>query len=451
MRMLPAEAERVIERHERVYGEAPTHIALAPGRINLIGEHTDYQGGFVFPAAIDRYVIVAAHLTTGSTRLVSDHDPHPAEFDANTVNPLDKPSLPVWAAYPAGMAWALQAGTVPNINATVGATLPVGSGLSSSAAIEMAFGTLWRLLGALEISDPELALAGQRAENQFVGMNCGIMDQTASLFGVADHALFVDTLRPGEPEPIRLPEGLAMVVCDTRVKHALQGSEYNDRRRDSESAARKLGVEFLRKANLEMLGQADLTEVEFKRAHHIITENQRVLDFKGSLPQYCWHPAGTPESQSPPESGASNSEFGERGRDGCATGPYRWQPAGDPESGSPRESGSQSAEFGERGQDARATLGELMQSSHESLRDDYEVSCPELDVMAEAAWEHPACVGARMMGGGFGGACIALVQSDAVEEFINQTAKSYLQRASIEGSFLAVRAVVGASAWKLEP
>ncbi|MBX7134251.1 MAG: galactokinase [Fimbriimonadaceae bacterium] len=412
MRMLPAEAERVIERHERVYGVAPTHIALAPGRINLIGEHTDYQGGFVFPAAIDRYVIVATSLASGPTRLVSDHDPHAAEFDANTVNLLDKDRLPTWVAYPAGMAWALQ-GRLPNINATVGATLPVGSGLSSSAAIEMAFGTLWRLLGELEFSDAELALAGQRAENQFVGMNCGIMDQTASLFGVADHALFVDTLRPGEPEPIRLPEGLAMVVCDTRVKHALQGSEYNDRRRDSESAARKLGVEFLREANLEMLAGGGLTEVEFKRALHIITENQRVLEFRKALPQYRWHPAGNPDLQSPPVSRSSRSEFGERGRDG------------------------------------RATLGELMRASHESLRDDYEVSCPELDLMAEAAWGHEACIGARMMGGGFGGACIALVQSEGVQDFIVSVGRNYLERSTIEGSFIVVKAVAGAAAWRL--
>jgi galactokinase len=384
MTMLPAET---VERFESTFGGKPTHAAVAPGRINLIGEHTDYHGGFVLPVAINRSVTVAARVTDQPSRLVSANASEIADFDAADAGAA---TLPNWGKYPAGVAWALSAKTgriLPNILGSIGSDLPLGSGLSSSAAIEMAFATLWRLITPLDLSDGDLALAGQRAENEFVGMNCGIMDQTASLFGQAGAALFVDTLHPERPEPLSLPPDLALMVCDTNVKHELASSAYNLRRQQSESAAAKLGVRLLREVDLNKLEseKGKLTDVEYRRARHIITENARVVAFRDALI-------------------ASH----------------------------------------------QTELGPLMLASHESLRTDYEVSCPELDAMAAAAREHPACVGARMMGGGFGGACIALVDHRQAEDFSRTILQRYFESTGIQGALLQCEAVDGARAWAIE-
>lgn len=378
--------EEAVDLFVRTYGHQPVLAAIAPGRVNLIGEHTDYHGGFVFPAAIDRYVFVAASIVDAKSSLVSTLTNEPAAFEAGSGH---KEGMPSWARYPAGVAWALGEETgirLPNLEAAVHATLPVGSGLSSSAAIEMAFGTLWRLAGGLPVGDPQLALAGQRAENEFVGMNCGIMDQTASLFGVSGHAIFVDTRVPGKPIPEPLPQGLSLVVCDTNVKHEHTGSGYNDRRRESEEAARILKVRLLRDADRALVDskREELGDVCYRRAKHIVTENARVVDFRYAL------------------------EAGDRER-----------------------------------------VGELMRASHASLRDDYEVSCPEADVMSDAANAHPACIGARMMGGGFGGACIALVESDQVEPFCDCCGATYQRSTGIAGTFMTCQAVDGARAFRL--
>lgn len=365
------------------FGGEPTHFAQAPGRINLIGEHTDYHDGYCFPAAIDGWITVAARVAD-RTELFSELTGETVELDLNAP---DREALPNWARYPVGMAWAIgerRSVRLPNIQAVIHSNLPTGAGLSSSAAIEMAFGTLFRLLGDVSIDDAQLARAGQQAENSFVGMNCGIMDQTASLFGKAGHALFLDTADPAHPVPVPLPEELAYVVCDTEAKHELTGSEYNTRRQESEAAARKLGVDALRwatKANL-LASSHLLSDVEFRRARHVITECERVLLFRNSL------------------------EVGDRNG-----------------------------------------LGDLLRASHKSLRDDYEVSCSELDAMAEAANAHAACLGARMMGGGFGGACIALVQADRADEFVAATTIAYRESTGIEPSIRVCRAVDGARAW----
>lgn len=365
------------------FGADPTHFAKAPGRINLIGEHTDYHDGYCLPAAIDAWVTVAARISDQTT-LASALSNEEATLE---INEPDRDAVPSWARYPVGVAWALRENRsvrLPNIEAMVHSTLPTGAGLSSSAAIEMAFGTLFRLLADLNITDAQLARAGQQAENSFVGMNCGIMDQTASLFGREGHALFIDTADPGHPVSVPLPANLAYVVCDTRVKHEHTGSGYNDRRQESETAARKLGVEGLRWATMGNLKASShlMSDVEYRRAKHVITECERVLLFRNSL-----------------------------------------------------EVGDQNA------------LGELLRASHASLRDDYEVSCPELDVMSETANRHSACLGARMMGGGFGGACIALVQADQAEAFAQDTAAGYYAATEIEPSIRVCRAVDGARAW----
>lgn len=362
---------------------SPTHFAKAPGRVNLIGEHTDYHDGLCFPAAIDAFVEVEAR-EAEITRIWTDLNGEEVSFD---VNALDRTALPVWARYPAGVAWALSEATgkrLPNIEAKVTSSLPAGSGLSASAAIEMAFATLWRTMANLDVTGAELARLGQRAENGFVGMNCGIMDQTASLFGRQDHALFLDTHDPGNPIPMKLPDGIAIVILDTMVKHELAASEYNLRRRESEDAALKLGVSALRWCTLAHLEANShlLSAIEKKRAKHVITECHRVQLFRNSL------------------------DVGDRNG-----------------------------------------LGDLMRGSHISLRDDFEVSCAESDAMAESAWGAPGCLGARMMGGGFGGACIGLVEASAVEPFLDETAAQYRKATGIEPALRVCRAVDGARAW----
>lgn len=387
MHELPEGWQSAVRLYRQSFDGSPSFLAVAPGRVNLIGEHTDYQGGFVFPAAVDLFIFVAAGPSTEDSVLVSDTQSDPHQFAVSSLKPGGAPS---WGDYAAGVAWAIQAETgltLPNLRAAITSTLPIGSGLSSSAAVEMAFGTLWRKLAGLNIEDGTLAALGQVAENRFVGMRCGIMDQTASLFGKKGSALFVDTLRADKPTPVPIPDGLAIVVCDTQVKHELTGTEYNDRRAQSESAAEILGVTTLREVDPEQLERrkGGLTDALYRRARHIITENQRVLDFKSAL---------------------EASKLSE--------------------------------------------IGGLMRASHQSLREDYEVSCPELDAMSEAANGATGCIGARMMGGGFGGACIALVEQAQTSSFIELAATAYQTKTGVEGRFTVCKAVDGAWADSLE-
>lgn len=343
------------------FGAEPALVAVAPGRINLIGEHTDYNEGFVFPAAIDRLTFVAASpSTTGNTRLYSVQKDLGEPFEANRVEPGE---LKSWATYPAGMAWALRRSGHPvsDLHGVVSSNIPMGSGVSSSAAIEMAFGVVWRALGDLKISMPELAQIGKLCENMFVGVNSGIMDQMASAMGRDGQAMFLDT-RDLSIDYAPIPPDLAIVLCDTKKQRALTDSAYNERRSQCEEACRILGVRALRDATLDDLERhrAQMPEVVYRRAKHVVTEDDRSHRFKSAL------------------------ETGDR-----------------------------------------RAIGDLMRASHESLRDDYEVSCPELDWMAEAAWNAPGCVGARMTGAGFGGACVALVEDRAVESFSQATLKAF--------------------------
>ena len=185
-------AELALELHQKYFGMKPKSLTFAPGRINLIGEHTDYNGGFVMPAAIDKGIWVTGRIIDGETRMISSVAGTSKPFYAESSEPGTAGG---WAKYPAGMAWALRErfGPMPNIESTVFSTLPTSSGVSSSAAIEMAFGMLWKSLVGFEVSPVELALLGQKCENQFVGVNCGIMDQMASACGKANHAVFIDT------------------------------------------------------------------------------------------------------------------------------------------------------------------------------------------------------------------------------------------------------------------
>lgn len=378
--------ERAIAGFQARWGTAPTHLAVAPGRVNLIGEHTDYQDGYVFPAAIDRYLVAAIGLAPERSELVSESNHEPSIFHTSAPESSD---LPNWGKYPAGIAWALSEHTqadLPNLRAFIVADLPLGAGLSSSAAIEMAFATAWNEIAGLGLPNGVLAKLGQLAENEFVGMKCGIMDQTASLFGLAGHALRIDTTDAANPIPVPIPDDLALLVCDTCVKHELAGSAYNERRAEVAEAARILGVSTLRHATLDQLEarQSEMRPVVARRAHHIISENLRVLAFDHAL--------------------ASRDD---------------------------------------------AEIGRLMAESHESLCTDYEVSCHELDAMAEEARALPGCIGARMTGAGFGGSVIALVHQAQAADFANQIAQRYTERTGKAGQIHLCHAADGASTVQL--
>ncbi|RYG21929.1 galactokinase [bacterium] len=374
--MSPAEIrQRFVEK----FGHEPAVVAVAPGRINLIGEHTDYNDGFVFPVAIDRQMWIAASPAPGSSRVWADEIGDAAPFDLGRVQPGE---IKDWGKYPAGMGWAIRGSGryAGNVEAVVSSDIPMGSGVSSSAALEMAFGQVWNALGELGISNPELAGLGKVCENRFVGVNSGIMDQMASAMGRDGQAMFLDT-RSLKIDYAPVPSGLSVVLCDTKKPRALTDSAYNERRSQCEEAARALGVPALRDATMADLDakKEDLSDVVYRRAKHVITENERCVRFRDSLA------------------------------------------AGD-----------------------LAVIGELMKASHVSLRDDYEVSCPELDRMAEAAWGAPGCVGARMTGAGFGGACVALVHTERVDEFVKATLAAYDAATGLGGEAMACSVVDGA-------
>jgi len=326
--------QKAAEAYEKQFGGEPDLIASAPGRINLIGEHTDYNGGFVLPCAIDRRIAVAVGKGEGGL--------YSADFE-EAREPDEKNGS--WADYPRGVAWAMgEAGhEIKPFEAAFAGDVPLGSGLSSSAAIEAATALALDAHFGLDIGRKDLAVLCQRAENDYVGVASGIMDQFASLLCEAGTALLVDC-RSLEAKCVPLDlaaAGLTLIVCDTRVERGLADTGYNDRRSTCERAARTLGIEELRDA-----GEGDLNRLsgeELKRARHVVSENARVLEAVEAL---------------------KNNDFHEFGR--------------------------------------------LMYASHASLRDDYEVSTPELDTFVQTAEQHGA-KGARLTGAGFGGCAIALV------------------------------------------
>ncbi|MGV3733933.1 MAG: galactokinase [Microcella sp.] len=336
---------------EAVFGRAADGLWSAPGRVNLIGEHTDYNEGFVLPFAIDRRTVVALGVRDDRrVRVASTFADELAEIDLDALAP---DALGGWSAYPLGVAWAFSEfgadlGAVPGVDLFIDSDVPVGAGLSSSAAIEsavaLALNDVWRL----GLDRRTLARVGQRAENVAVGASTGIMDQSASLLGQADHAVFLDcrTLE-SELVPLGLAEaGLAILVIDTGVKHSHATGGYGERRAACERGAAALGLSSLRDATVDDLPRAQqlLDDVTFRRIRHVITENQRVLDTVATL----------------------------------------------------RTEGA-------------VAIGELLDASHRSMRDDFEISVPELDLAVESAVAAGA-LGARMTGGGFGGAAIALVR-----------------------------------------
>jgi galactokinase len=368
--------ERAQEYFQESFGKPASSVAVAPGRMNIIGEHTDYNGGWVLPVAIDRYVAVALRLRRDARiRLQSDRRGSQVE-----VEDIPEKRQGTWADYLLGVAQEInrRAGGGPGFEAAVTADLPAGSGLSSSGALEVA--TAVALLAArdVELEPLEIARLCQAAENGYVGARTGIMDQVTALLAHGGNALLLDC-RSLEYDDVPLPDGgLAWLLADSQVHHELAASAYNQRRLECESAAAALGVESLRDA-----GEADLDRIENPvdrtRARHVVTENARVLAAADALRR------GAPEE-----------------------------------------------------------LGPILYKSHESLRLDFAVSCRELDCLVELAAGMPQVIGARMMGGGFGGCVLVLLQAGSFEVVEQHLGRGYAEAFHRSPEFYRVRSVDGA-------
>ncbi len=357
----------------------------APGRVNLIGEHTDYNDGFVLPAAIDRDVLMAVRPHGGRTvTLVS------LDFEGVSTFSLDEigydPAQP-WSNYLRGVCFVLEEAGFHLRGADVifGGDVPIGSGLSSSAALEVATATAFLSLAEYDVPGEEIARLCQRAENEFVGTRCGIMDQFISALGEADRALLIDC-RTLAHRSIPVPPGVKLVVGDTGVRRGLVSSEYNTRRGQCEEGVAILqtvlpGITALRDVTPEQLAthKALLPEMVYRRCRHVVTEDARVLQAVGAME------------------------------------------AGD-----------------------LLTLGRLLNASHESLRDDYEVSCRELDTMVEIARRQPGVYGARMTGAGFGGCTISLVAAEHADAFVAAVAPAYEAAVNLTPAIYVCAASAGA-------
>jgi galactokinase len=370
----------VVRAFEERFGEPPSFVARAPGRVNLIGEHTDYNEGFVLPMAIDRAVWIA--LRPRADRKVSVYSLDFQEEGGFDIRHLAS-SGNGWIEYLQAMAWALQKkerGLAGWEGVTAG-DVPIGAGLSSSAALELATARAFAAVDGFAWNPREMAQLAQRAENEWVGVYCGIMDQMISATGEAGHALLIDC-RNLETRAVPLPPGTAVVILDTSTRRGLVDSAYNDRRRHCEAAARFLHVRALRDvdpATFEARSD-EMEPVMRRRARHVVTEIARTLEAADAL---------------------------------------------------------------ERG-DA-ATVGRLMDASHASLRDDFEVSRGELDTIVELAQAHPGCFGARMTGAGFGGCAVALVRAEDAAEFARTVAAEYQAETGLEPRVYVCAASEGAS------
>ncbi|WP_044013500.1 galactokinase [Hymenobacter sp. APR13] len=363
-------AQRVLASFQHRYGTNPL-LVRAPGRVNLIGEHTDYNEGFVLPAAIDKEIVFAVALNgLDSARLFSLDKAEAYELLLGAA-PL-QPGATLWANYLLGVVAQLQRRgvVVPGFDCVFGGNVPMGAGLSSSAAVECGLAFALNELLHLGLSRLELARLAQKAEHEFAGVQCGVMDQFASLFGQAGQVVRLDC-RSLEHQYFPFDSAAYhLVLCNSGVKHSLACSEYNTRRQECEQGVAVLRrhyplVHSLRDATLAQLTQhrAELGEVVYRRCRYVVEENQRVETA-------CQHLA------------AGNM----------------------------------------------AAFGQQMYASHAGLRDDYQVSCPELDLLVELAQSQPAVLGARMMGGGFGGCTINLVPAAAVPGFIAATSAAYQQQ-----------------------
>lgn len=387
--------DRITTIYHAKFGHTPAHIARAPGRVNLLGEHVDYNDGFVLPAAIDRATYIAFSPTSArhSTLLAADFDQQ-ASFSTDSIptkTQADFSPLPEWGLYPAGVMWSLMEEELPilSMNAVFASDVPRGSGLSSSASVEMAFLLAWQTLGGWTLPSMQRALLGQKAENQYVGVNCGIMDQFASACGVENRLLLLDC-RSLEWKTIPLPADVSIVIADTTVRRKLTSGEYNKRRAACEEAVRLLQhdlptIKSLRDVSVEQFDRlADkLPEEVGKRARHVVEEIGRSNQAEALLE------------------------------------------AGDVQN-----------------------FGRLMNECHVSLRDLYEVSCPELNVMVNIAQSLEGCYGARLTGAGFGGCTVNLVAKESAGEFARGLAEGYVSQTDLHPEIYITRASNGAELLK---
>lgn len=383
----------VLEVFKKLYGgEGDIRTYFAPGRVNLIGEHTDYNGGHVFPCA----------LTIGTYGVVRDREDRKLRFYSlnfeklgvieSSLDDLVPAKEAEWTNYPKGVMWAFEKRGFKldhGMDILIYGNIPNGSGLSSSASLEVLTGLIIKDTFGFDTSMVDIALIGQDSENNFNGCNCGIMDQFASAMGRKNHAIFLDTnTLKFEYAPVVL-ENAKIVITNSKVKHSLVNSAYNDRRNECETALKELQ----KQVDIQTLG--DLTEEEFeahksaikdetrrKRAKHAVYENQRTIRAVAALQ------------------------------------------AGDVK-----------------------LFGELMNASHVSLRDDYEVSCEEIDILVDMAWQFPGVIGSRITGGGFGGCTVSIVVNDAVDAFIETIGKAYKEKVGHEAEFYVVD--IGDGAYKI--
>ena len=383
--------DELTKQYQEKFGNAPAHIARAPGRVNLLGEHVDYNDGFVLPAAIDRatYIAFSPADAAHSTLAAADFDQQ-VSFSAETIPSKTQPDgspLPEWGLYPAGVMWTLMEEGVatPAMNAVFSSNVPRGSGLSSSASVEMGFVIAWQTLGGWTLPAMKRALLGQKAENKYVGVNCGIMDQFSSACGVENRLLLLDC-RSLEWITLPLPHDVSIIVADTTVRRKLTSGEYNKRRSACEEAVRLLKEDLADVRSLRDVRPEDFNrlahklpeEVE-KRARHVVEEIQR-----------------SDQSQALLEAGDIRS------------------------------------------------FGKLMNECHVSLRDLYEVSCPELNVMVNVAQTLDGCYGARLTGAGFGGCTVNLVAIEKVDKFVDALSKGYERETGLHPEIYVTRASNGA-------
>jgi galactokinase len=368
----------VLATFEGLFGGPPYVLVRAPGRVNLIGEHTDYNDGFVLPAAIDRELWIALRPRPGGQILAHSLDFGEGGFSLEGVSRGEDS----WIEYLKGVAWALtqEGHRLSGWEGVLGGNVPIGAGLSSSAALEMAALRAFTAVSDIPWKPKEMALLGQRVENEWIGVNSGIMDQLVVGLGRKNHAVLIDC-RSLEVEAVPLPEGVTLVVLDTGTRRGLVGSAYNERRQQCEAAAEGCGAPALRDVDAAMLDAAeDLDPMARRRARHVVTENERTLQAADALR------------------------------------------SGDLE-----------------------RLGRLMDQSHASLRDDFEVSTEALDLIVDLAGSQPGCLGARMTGAGFGGCAIALVEESRAAELADRVTERYREALGLQPEAYVCSAADGVS------
>jgi len=383
-------AAETAQQFVKAYGRPPRWIVAAPGRVNVIGEHTDYNDGFVLPMAIEHYAVMAADRSTDGKNVVQIRDTSGAETLLVDLSAPVQPGTPKWGNYPRGViAGCLARNMNPGgLDVLLNSTVPLGGGLSSSAALEVSTATLIETVTGKKIDPVEKALLCQQAEHQFAGVPCGIMDQFISVMGRTNHLLLLDC-RSRKTELVPMSDAaVSLLIINTNVRHELTGGGYAQRRWQCETAAKILGVPALRDATPEMLERAKdkMDEIVFRRARHVIGENERTVHAAEGVRAAHW-------------------------------------PA----------------------------VGQLMYASHASLRDDYEVSCVELDAVveiAEAIAFKGGIYGCRMTGGGFGGCAVALVKTEFVETISQQVAADYKKKTKIEATIFVSRPAAGATVIK---